>query len=201
MKKFAIGLIAAMAAAAIMVIPAGAGAANTAIKIHPSAFSCNGTGFGNGQNAQAQWTNKESEVGKFSVLLQKSADTTNCSGAAALVKNVEGLTVAQLGSIGFSVKGYCNAGSPRFNLLFDTNGDGQYDGVGFYGCANHPAGPGAKPGWSKMLVANPTVDDNLTPVPPTATVVQLYVLQDETGTSYIDSIIAAGQTAGEPNGS
>lgn len=195
MKKFSIGLMAAVAATAIMVVPAGA--ANDAIKVHPSAFSCNGTGFGNGQNAQAQWTNKQAETGKFSVLLQKSAATTNCSGAAALVKGVEGITVAELGDIGFSVKGQCTGGSPRYNLLYDVDGDGQYDGVGFYGCANHIVGTNGD--WTHVLADASAADNG--PVPDTATVVQLYVLQDENGTSYVDNLIAAGQTAGEPNGS
>jgi hypothetical protein len=187
-------------AAAVAVVPASlAFAGKNDISVKPSAFSCNGTGVGNGQNAQAQWTNKESETGKFSVLLEKSAATPNCSGAAALVKGVEGLTVAALGDIGFSVKGQCTGGSPRYNLLYDTNNDGQFDGVAFYGCANHPAGPGAKPGWSKMLVDAETSDSG--PVPPTATVFQLYVLADEQGTSYVDNLVAAGQTSGEPNGS
>jgi hypothetical protein len=193
-------LVIAAATAGLLAVTAGSAlaAAPTDIKLKPSAGSCNGTGIGNSQNAQAQWTNKTSETGKFSVELQKSAPTTDCSYAAALVKGVEGLTVTQLGTIGFSTDN-CGAGAPRFNLLYDTNNDGQYDGVAFYGCANHITGPGLKPGWTRMDVATPTVADNGV-VPPTATVVQLYVIVDEQGTYHVDNVTAAGQTTGEPNG-
>ena len=195
------------AAALAIVVPASlAGAANDDLKLKPSAFSCPpGPGYdgfpgnGNGQNAQGQWTNKESETGKFSVLLEKTAPTNSCAGAAVVVKGVEGDTVASLGAIGFSVKGNCGGGSPRFNLLYDTNDDGQYDGFAFYGCANHPGGPGAKPGWVRMLDPDATTSDS-GPVPPNAEVVQLYVIVDEQGTYYIDNVIAQGQTVGEPNG-
>ena len=198
MKKFSIGLMAAVAAAAIMVVPAGA--ANNTLKLKPSAFSCNGTGVGNGQNAQAQWTNKTSETGKFSVLLQKTADQNNCSGAAAVVDGVEGSTVGSLGSIGFSSKDVCGGGSPRFNLLYDNNGDGVYDGYAFYGCGNHVTG--GTPPWIQMD-ADPLTPDAFVGQPITAasTVVQLYVIVDETGTYYVDNVQVGSRTVGEPNGS
>src|SRR5438874_7905842 len=114
---------------------------------------------GNGPYSQARWTNKVSLDGKFSVLLQKSVDFATCytptpengcaAFAAAIVNGVEGLTIAELGVIGFSVMGTCGAGSPRFNLYYDTNDDGQADGVAFYGCAAHVSGARAA-GWTSM---------------------------------------------------
>ena len=195
--------------AAIAIVPASlAGAAgNSDLKLKPSAFSCppgpgydGAPGAGNGQNAQAQWTNKKAESGKFSVLLQKSAATNFCAGAAALVDGVEGELVSSLGSIGFSVNGPCGGGSPRFNLLYDNDGDGIYDGYAFYGCGNHISGSSG--GWTQMD-ANPTVPDAFggQPMGPNATVVQLYVLVDETGTYYIDNVQVGARTVGEPNGS
>ena len=194
-------VIAAAALAVALAVPAVASAAQGELKLHPSAGSCNGTGVGNGQNSQAQWTNKQAKSGKFSVLLQKSADTANCSFAEIVVKGVEGSAVADLGQLGFDVKGYCGAGSPRFNLFYDNDGDGQYDGYAFYGCAAH-AGPPDANGWRTMSVSSATPDVVVgAPPAPTATVVQLAVLSDEQGTSYVDNVTAAGQTAGEPNGS
>src|SRR2546430_14485202 len=70
---------------------------------------------GNGPYSQARWTNKVSLDGKFSVLLQKSVDFASgytpvpengCAAfAAAIVKGVEGTTIAELGEIGFPVMG------------------------------------------------------------------------------------------------
>src|SRR5438270_12811989 len=108
-------IIAALVGTLFVVGATAASGKHNSISLKPSAGSCNGTGVGNGQNAQAQWTNKQAETGKFSVLVQKSADTANCSFAAIVVKGVEGMTMGDLGNISFSVMGYCGAGSPRFN--------------------------------------------------------------------------------------
>lgn len=153
--------------------------------------------LGNSTSAQAQWTNKQAETGKFSVLLDKSVPTSEWAYAAAIVNGVEGKTVAGLGTIGFSVNGTCGGGSPRFNLYYDTDNDGQADGVAFYGCGNHIVGSSG--GWTQMAVADATVSDS-GPVPATAKVVQLSVLVDEQGTYFVDNVKAAGQTVGEPNG-
>jgi hypothetical protein len=202
MTKFRM-LTAALVAVGLLAIPASAPAA-TGIKLKPTAGRF-GPGpryqpQGNSTDAQAQWTNKVALDGKFSVLLQKSAPTSDFSYAAAIVDGTEGLTVAQLGTIGFSVNGPCGAGSPRFNLFYDNNGDGQYDGYAFYGCANHFAGSPA-PGWTSMS-AVATAPDFVVgqPITPASVVVQLSVIADEQGTYYIDRVQAAGQTTGEPNG-
>jgi hypothetical protein len=172
---------------------------------------------GNATYSQAQWTNKVALDGKFSVLLQKSVNFVSCytptpengcaSFAAAIVKSAEGLTIAALGNIGFSVNGPCGAGSARFNLYYDNNGDGTPDGVAFYGCGNHYTGSPA-PGWSSMLANSATPEScyafdppfSACTLTPASTVVQLSVLVDELSTSYIDRVIAGGVTTGEPNG-
>jgi|SRR5437016_1535993 len=170
---------------------------------------------GNGPYSQAKWTNKLALDGRFSVLLEKSVDFASCNTttpengcaafAAAIVTGVEGITIADLGDIGFSVNGDCRAGSPRFNLLYDTDGDGQADGVAFYGCAAHVSGSPAAD-WTSMMASAaapdfcytfPSGDCTLTP---TATVVELSVLVDEQGTWHIDHVQAATATTGEPNG-
>src|SRR5438445_2140881 len=170
---------------------------------------------GNGPYSQAQWTNKVALDGKFSVLLAKSVDFSSCytatpqngcaAFAAAIVTGVEGITIADLGDIGFSVNGDCGAGSPRFNLFYDTNGDGQADGVAFYGCSAHVSGSPAAD-WTSMTASAaapdfcytfPSGDCTLTPA---STVVELSVLVDEMGTWRIDRVQAAAATTGEPNG-
>jgi len=151
---------------------------------------------GNGTAAQAQWTNKLAHTGKFSVLMEKSVPTSEPAFAAAIVDGVEGWTVADLGSIGFWVDGPCTGGSPRFNLGYDTDGDGDRDGTAFYGCANHVTATDGD--WTQMSVATATVSDS-GPVPATATVLSLSVLVDEQGTYAVDDVTVAGQTVGEPN--
>jgi len=171
---------------------------------------------GNATYAQAQWTNKVALDGKFSVLLEKSVDFSPCTTtldngcaafAAAIVNGVEGMTIDDLGTIGFSVNGTCGAGSPRFNLYYDTNGDGQPDGVAFYGCSAHVSGTPALD-WTSMSTSSAApdfcysfADQTICTLTADATVVQLSVLVDEMGTWYIDRVMAAGNTTGEPNGS
>ncbi len=173
------------------------------------------TQTGNGPYSQAQWTNKLALDGKFSVLLAKSVDFASCytatpqngcaAFAAAIVTGVEGITIADLGAIGFSVSGDCGAGSPRFNLLYDTDGDGQADGVAFYGCAAHVSGSPAAD-WTSMTASAAAPDfcytfpSDACTLTPASTVVELSVLVDEKGTWHIDRVQAAGSTTGEPNG-
>ncbi len=170
---------------------------------------------GNGPYSQAQWTNKVALDGKFSVLLAKSVDFASCNTAtpqngcaafaAVIVTGVEGITIAQLGDIGFSVSGSCGAGSPRFNLYYDTDGDGQANGVAFYGCAAHVSGTPAT-GWTSMSASAATPDfcytfpDGACTLTSASTVVELSVLVDEQGVWHIDRVQAAGSTTGEPNG-
>ena len=170
---------------------------------------------GNGPYSQARWTSKLALEGKFSVLLTKSVDFASCytatprngcaAFAAAIVSGVQGMTIADLGHIGFSVSGTCGGGSPRFNLFYDTDGDGLADGVAFYGCAAHVSGTPAE-GWTSMSASAatpdfcysfPAGDCSLTS---SSTVVELSVFVDELGAWNIDVVRAAGATTGEPNG-
>ena len=170
---------------------------------------------GNGPYSQAQWTNKVALEGKFSVLLEKSVECGSCytstpvngcaAFAAVIVSGVEGMQIADLGAIGFSVNGTCGAGSPRFNLSYDTDGDGQPDGVAFYGCSAHVSGTPAT-GWTSMSVSSATPDfcysfpSGPCTLTSASTVAELSVLVDEKGTWYIDRVLAASSTTGEPNG-
>ena len=198
--------VALTAALGMLAIPA---AASADLKLHGTAGRANPPDYkviGNGKAAQAQWTNKQAESGKFSMLLEKSAPTADYAYAAAIVKGVEGLTVAALGNIGLSAKTDCGGGSPRFNLQYDTNGDGVSDGIAFYGCGNHDTG--TVDGWHHMLADASAPDFCYSFGPPlgpctltdASTVTSLAVIVDETGRYYVDNVIAAGQTVGEPNG-
>src|SRR5438309_1238866 len=123
--------------------------------------------IGNGLYSQARGPNRVARGGQVSMLLAKSVGFAACytatpqngcaAFAAAIVSGVQGLTITDLGDIGFSVSGSCGAGSPRFNLLYDTDGDGLADGVAFYGCAAHVSGTPAT-GWTSMSASAATPD-------------------------------------------
>lgn len=213
-------LMLVMAGLAVLVV-ASAAAAPAPLKLKPVSGNFTPPSFkftGNATYAQSQWTNKVAQSGKFSVLLEKSVDFASCytatpengcaAFAAAIVEGVEGSTVGDLGTIGFWVKGTCGAGSPRFNLEFTDLTTGNA-GVAFYGCANHQ-GPTVA-GWTQMSSASTAsesyycydADFNIQPCTLGAddTVNQLSVLVDEKGTWYVDTVTAAANTTGEPNGS
>src|SRR6266540_2453287 len=189
------------------------------LKLNPTAGNFPPPDFlretGNGPYSQAQWTNKVALDGKFSVLLEKSVDFASCNTAtpqngcaafaAVIVSGVEGTTIANLGDIGFSVSGSCGAGAPRFNLYYDTDGDGQANGVAFYGCAAHVSGSPAAD-WTSMTASAAAPDfcytfpDGACTLTPASTVVELSVLVDEQGEWHIDRVQAAAATTSEPNG-
>lgn len=192
-----------------VLVSAALAGGHSGIKLKPTAGRGNPPSYktiGNGTAAQAQWTNKAAHSGRFSVLLDKSVPTTDYAFAAAVVDGVEGDTVADLGNIGFWAKGQCGGGAPRFNLYYDTNSDGEADGVAFYGCGNHVVGTDGA--WTHMeadasapescYTFNPTIGPcTLTDA---STVTSLSVLVDEQGTYYVDDVTAAGDTTGEPGG-
>lgn len=205
MRKLLIGALVACVTA--LLLPAASGAAKGDLKLKPTAGRFDPDTFkplGNSTDAQAQWTNKKALDGKFSVLLEKSVPTSDFAFAASIVEGVEGLTVAELGQIGFSVNGNCGGGSPRFNLFYDNNGDGEGNAVAFYGCGNHITGSPA-PGWTSMSADASVPDSQFDfggegPLTDASVVTSLSVLVDEQGTYYIDRVQAAGKQTGEPNG-
>ena len=155
--------------------------------------------LGNSGDAQAAWSNKAAKSGKFSMALAKATDD-QYAYAAASVGGVEGKTIAELGQIGFSYKGTCNGGSPRFNLFYDTNNDGGWDGYTFYGC-NNAVAPVVSGDWTSVSF-DPMAPFGgaYAPIAADAKVVGLSVLIDIVGSVYIDDVVAAGSTVGEPRG-
>ena len=195
--------------AASVAVTTAATAAPQKLKLAPTAGNFTPPDFkytGNATYSQAQWTNKEAHTGKFSVLLQKSTDYTSCytptpengcaAYAAVVVKGVEGDN-ANGHTVGYWFKGDCSGGSPRINLFYDNDGDGQYDGYKFLAdCTT--AGPADANGWRQ-------VTDNTSggitvgaPMAPTATIVSLSVIVDVQGTTYVDDVSYDGTTVGEP---
>jgi hypothetical protein len=197
---------------AVLATPVTAGGGGISLKGQAGRFDT--TTFqplGNSTDAQASWTNKVALDGKFSMFLQK---TTNdqFAFAAAVVDGVNGQTVESLGNLAFSFTGVCNGGSPRFNLYFDTNGDGQADGIVFLGCNNVTLTTPAT-GWQTATFPNALIvaggvggscyDFNAPStctVSATATVTSLSVLIDIVGSNNIDRVTVAGVATGEPNG-
>lgn len=212
MKKTVLALAALSAAVVLSFAMFGSASADPAVRLKGAAGRFDTTTFkqlGNSKDAQASWTNKAALDGKFSMLLEK---TTNdqYAFAAAVVSGVEGRTVASLGDLAFSFTGVCNGGSPRFNLYFDSDGDGEANGIAFLGCNNVITTVPAV-GWqtatfpSAMVVAGPFCYDfnpaGACSISGTATVTSLSVLIDIVGNTNIDRVVVGGVATGEPNGS
>jgi hypothetical protein len=169
--------------------------------------------LGNAKDARASWTNKAFLDGKQSMFLEK---TTNdrYAYASAIVQGVEGTQVASLGDLAFSFTGACNGGSPRFNLYFDSDGDGSANGVAFLGCNNVTLTDAGEPGWQTATfpaslvlaggVGGSCYDFN--PAGPcsisgSSTVTSLSVLIDIVGSNNIDRVTVGANVTGESNGS
>ena len=209
MKK----LVLLLAAGAVLALAATASAGPGGLKLHPTAGNFKPPDFGysgNGQYAQAQWTNKVARTGKFSVLLQKSVDFASCytatpvngcaAYAAVVIKGVEG-DLVNATPIGYWWKGDCAGGSPRMNLFYDNDGDGQWDGYGFYASCNAAAVPDAN-GWRQVTSNTSTPEGGFVGTPPvaTATIVSLSIIVDTKQTTYVDDVRYGSTTVGEPSG-
>jgi hypothetical protein len=198
---------------AVLATPVTAGGGGISLKGQAGRFDT--TTFqplGNSTDAQASWTNKVALDGKFSMFLEKTTNDQDAF-AAAVVDGVNGQTVGSLGDLAFSFTGVCNGGSPRFNLFFDTNGDGQADGIVFLGCNNVTLTTPAT-GWQTATFPNALIVAggvggscyDFTPpfsactVSATATVTSLSVLIDIVGSNNIDRVTVNGVSTGEPNG-
>ncbi len=197
---------------ALLATPVTAGGGGISLKGQAGRFdTTTSQPLGNSTDAQASWTNKVALDGKFSMFLEKTTNDQDAF-AAAVVDGVNGQTVGSLGELAFSFTGVCNGGSPRFNLYFDSNGDGQADGIAFLGCNNVTLTPAGAPGWqtatfsSGFILAGGGFCYDFNPVigpcsiGPSATVTSLSVLIDIVGSTNIDRVTVNGVSTGEPNG-
>ena len=198
---------------AMLATPVSAGGSGISLKGQAGRFDTTTyKALGNSTDAQASWTNKVALDGKFSMFLEK---TTNdqFAYAAAVVDGVNGRSVSSLGDLAFSFTGVCNGGSPRFNLFFDTNGDGRADGIAFLGC-NNVTLTSPVTGWQTATFSNALVaaggvggscydfsDFTTCSIGGTSTVTSLSVLIDIVGSNNIDRVSVNSVTTGEPNGS
>jgi hypothetical protein len=161
---------------------------------------------GNGKYSQAQWTNKQAHTGSKSILLQKSVDYFSCysatpengcaSFAGVVVKGVEGLN-ANNHPIGYSFKGESLGGSPRVNLYYDNDGDGEWDGYKFLADSTTAGAPDAS-GWRTVTdntSLGVTVGDAMLPA---ATIIQLSLIIDNKQTTHVDDVVFDTTTVGEP---
>jgi hypothetical protein len=209
-KVLVVGILAILVA--VLATPVTAGGSGISLRGQAGRFDTTTfRALGNSTDAQASWTNKVALDGKFSIFLDKSTDD-QFAFAAAVVDGVNGRTVGSLGDLAFSFTGVCNGGSPRFNLFFDSNGDGQTDGIAFLGCNNVTLTTPAS-GWqtatfpSALIVAGGvggSCYDFPFVVPcsisSTATVTSLSVLIDIVGSNNVDRVSVNGVSTGEPNG-
>ncbi|HEU4998023.1 MAG TPA: hypothetical protein VFT68_03685 [Lapillicoccus sp.] len=186
-----------VAGLAVVATPLASASAADGYQLKPRAARFVGGDYkpvGGGNAAKASWTTAAAATGSYSIQLTKSAPTTDVSAAVIDVIGVEGLTVGQLGDLSMDVKGACTNGAPRFNLDYDSSGDGIADGTAFYGCASHVVSTTGD--WVHVSVDAETADGLV--LDSTWTVVDLEIVRDETGTSYVDNVGFAGQVIGEP---
>src|SRR6266851_7145133 len=218
MTKTLLGKVPVVAVLAILIAvlatPVSAGGGGISLKGQAGRFDTTTfKALGNSTDAQASWTNKVALDGKFSMFLEKTTDD-QFAFAAAVVDGVNGQTVGSLGDLAFSFTGACNGGSPRFNLYFDSNGDGIADGIVFLGCNNVTLTSAGANGWHTATFPNSLVvaggvggscydfnNPSTCSVSATATVTSLSVLIDIVGSNNIDRVTVAGVATGEPNGS
>ncbi len=216
MTKALLGKVPVVAVLAILIAvlatPVSAGGGGISLKGQAGRFDTTTfKALGNSTDAQASWTNKVALDGKFSMFLEKTTDD-QFAFAAAIVDGVNGQTVGSLGDLAFSFTGVCNGGSPRFNLYFDSDGDGQANGIVFLGCNNVTLTSAGAPGWqtatfsSAYIVAGGAFCYDFNPAGPcsvsaSATVTSLSVLIDIVGSNNIDRVTVGADVTGEPNGS
>jgi hypothetical protein len=187
-----------VAGLAVVATPLATASAADGYQLKPRAARFVGSDYskslGGGGAAKASWTTATAYSGSYSIQLTKSVPTPDAAAAVIDVTGVEGMTIAELGDLSMDVKGACTNGSPRFNLAYDTNDDGVADGTAFYGCASHVVNTTG--GWVHVSVDSETADGLV--LDPEWTVVDLEIVRDETGTSYVDNVGFAGQVIGEP---
>jgi hypothetical protein len=113
-----------------------------------------------------------------SLRLEKNVPTFDCSSAGATIHGVNGIHLTELN---FDYKGYCGAGSPRFNV---TASDG-FHFIG--GCANGTQSP-LTDGWTHVVFDTTSATQAFPAMSSTATVNSIEIIADEQGATSIDNI-------------
>jgi hypothetical protein len=132
------------------------------------------------------------------LILQKAGPTAANAAAGAQITGAAGFNAATL-LLGFDVKGYCGAGSPRFNVYTEQ---GPYY---FYGCA-YGIHTNLGNGWTHVaFTAADAFKAGVGPAPAVGTVSGIEIVADEgtdvgSGSSIIDNITINGVVVGKPGG-
>src|SRR5438105_1369135 len=118
----------------------------------------------------------------FGAAMSKNTATSTNSAALGQVRrtnctsNCGDLDITNLTILGYDIRNgsHCGAGSPRFDVI-DSNGVDHFAG----GCSNGTITPGPAPGWNRVRIdlANPA--QTFPPLPPGATVENIFVIVDE----------------------
>ena len=173
-----------LGAACALAFAAPALAGGDTLKVDPFTFDPGNTG-----SIVSAWQPGTglADAGKsdHGLVLQKNAPTSTNAAAGAVVSGAEG---QQLTEIGFDVKGYCNAGSPRFNVV-DQDGN-----THFFGCVYGSQTPGAD-GWTRV---RQTGADAFPPMDASDTIARVLIIADEQGQSVVDNVDVNGTLVGKP---
>jgi hypothetical protein len=176
MNSWTKGAIALVAAVAVGGAAMPAHAADITIKPVAGRYSeAAGKYVGGGNDVKA----KRNNDGTYT--LEKLVPTSTNAYAALIIGGVDGEELDELGTFSFSVDGYQGAGSPRMNLFYDNDGDGDWDGYAF----GFPVG-----GTFSVDLASVTPFGGDAPES-NATVVSLSILLDEEGESIISDVSLA----------
>lgn len=184
-RRFGAGIVALTLLATFIVAPVTAA---TTYTLTPWTFvgtasQCGGTA-GTPGNVVSRWDSTTGNPAP-SLLLAKSAPTTDCSSAGATVNGVSGITLTELN---FDVNGYCGAGAPRFNVVTSDNV------THFFGCVYGTHTTLAN-GWTHVVF---TPGQGLPAIAPGTTVQSINLVQDEQGTTHLDNISINDQVIGGP---
>jgi hypothetical protein len=144
------------------------------------------------------------DTDRYALILSKNATTATNSSAYAVIENVRGIHLTE---IGFDIKNgsHCGAGAPRFNVVTT---DGVFHFVG--GCSNGTITPATpEPGWSRVRIDPNNPAQSFPVVTPTETVKSIAILSDEgtdtgpdfSGQSVVDNIDINTILIGAPEGS
>ena len=119
------------------------------------------------------------------LVLQKNCPVSTNAAAGAEIVGAQGITLTQLG---FDVKGYCNSGSPRFNVY--TKSD--YSEYYFIGCSYGLPGIDMGSDFTRLRFTEPDFVPVNPAMPPfkfgSTQVFYMEIVADEEGQSVIDNI-------------
>ena len=130
-----------------------------------------------------------------SIFLEKTGPIENCAAAGIdIVTSLEGGPVSALTELNFQYPtgGYCGGGAPRFNIVSGND-------VVFLGC-NGGTATVLGNGWTEVEFNQAAIAAALATagIAPTATLDDLYIIFDESGSVHLDNISVNKEVVGAP---